>query len=188
METSEEFVLFRTTISQFTLENTESCGKYSPKMSLRVAAKRSLRPFPQVGQSAEPTAELKFISELGRSLLFMVHPRKVALRVASAIKDGVSSNSCVFVAGLDNIGVVSCGFDEKGELDKDFLDRQRFDKWLEVLPPQIGYSETDPDKFLLRTNDHRLEYVSPLHINGETKGAIIVGFARRSDFTEAKGA
>lgn len=156
-------------------------------MSLRVATKRSLRPFPQVGQSAEPTAELKFISELGRSLLFMVHPRKVALRVASAIKDGVSANSCVFVAGLDNIGVVSCGFDEKGELDKDFLDRQRFDKWLEVLPPQIGYSEIDPVKFLLRTNEHRLEYISPLHINGVTKGAIIVGFARRRDFTEAKG-
>ena len=76
-------------------------------MSIIVATKRSTRPFPLVGQSMEPTTELKFISELGRSLLFMVHPKKVALRVASAVRDGVNANVCAFVAELENIGVVS---------------------------------------------------------------------------------
>lgn len=156
-------------------------------MSITVATKRSTRPFPLVGQSLEPTTELKFISELGRSLLFMVHPKKVALRVASAVRDGVNANACVFVAELENIGVVSCGFDEKGELNTDFFDKPRFEKWFEFMPPQIGYCEEDPDKFLLTAIDHRLEYVSPLHINGEIKGALIIGFSRKQDFTEAKG-
>jgi two-component system NtrC family sensor kinase len=40
---------------------------------------------------------------------------------------------------------------------------------------------------LLTAIEHRLEYVSPLHINGEIKGALIVGFARKQDFNEAKG-
>jgi two-component system NtrC family sensor kinase len=156
-------------------------------MSLPVATKRSTRPFPLVGQSMEPTTELKFISELGRSLLFMVHPKKVALRVASAVQGGVNATACAFVGELENIGVVSCGFDEKGELNTDFFDKPRFEKWLEFLPPQIGYSEENADKFLLTSIDHRLEYVSPLHINGEVKGALIVGFSRKQDFTEAKG-
>ncbi len=156
-------------------------------MSSNVASRRSIKPFPHVGQKQEPSTELKFISELGRSLLFMVHPRKVALRVASAIQGGVSATSCAFIAELENIGVVTCGFDERGELDRDFLDRSRFEKWMEVLPPQVGYAEENPDKFLLTTSGNLLEYVSPLHINGVIKGLIVVGFAQAGDFTEAKG-
>ncbi len=40
--------------------------------------------------------------------------------------------------------------------------------------------------FLIEEQAHKLEYVSPLHINGEIKGAIVVGFASKRDFTEAK--
>lgn len=156
-------------------------------MTPHAATKRSFRPFPKVLQDLEPTDELKFISELGRSLLFMVHPRKVGLRVASALKDAVSASSCIFVAELENIGVVSCGFDGKGELDRGYLDKVKFDKWMEFLPPQVGYREEDPNKFMLRLEQHRVEYVSPLHINGEIKGAIVTGFERKSDLTEAKG-
>ncbi|HEX2639465.1 MAG TPA: PAS domain-containing protein, partial [Pyrinomonadaceae bacterium] len=40
---------------------------------------------------------------------------------------------------------------------------------------------------MLRGADHKLEYISPLHINGEIKGAVILGFASKQDFSEAKG-
>jgi two-component system NtrC family sensor kinase len=98
----------------------------------------------------------------------------------------VLANSCAFVAELENIGVVSCGFDEKGELNAGFLDRPRFDKWVENCPPEVGYCEEDSDEFLLTSTIHDLEYVSPLHINGEIRGAVIVGFADKNDLTEAK--
>lgn len=135
----------------------------------------------------ETPPELRFISELGRSLLFMVHPKKVACRVADAIQAGVGAEMCAFVAELENIGVVSCAFDQKGEIVSEFLDRARFEKWLDLLPPQVGHTEEERKNFLLLGNLHDLEYISPLHINGEIKGAIIVGFSSASDFSEGKG-
>ncbi|MGQ0541123.1 MAG: two-component system sensor histidine kinase NtrB [Blastocatellia bacterium] len=156
-------------------------------MSVPSAVKKQARPFSPVGEADEPSAELRFVSDLGRSLLFTVHPKKVASRVAGAIQDGVLAESCAFVAELENIGVVSCGFDEKGELDANFLDKVRFEKWLELLPPQVGYCEENSDEFLLTSTNHKIEYVSPLHINGEIKGAIIVGFSKKQEFNEAKG-
>lgn len=135
----------------------------------------------------ETPPELRFISELGRSLLFMVHPKKVACRVADAIQAGVGAEMCAFVAELENIGVVSCAFDQKGEIVSEFLDRARFEKWLDLLPPQVGHTDEEKKNFLLLGNLHELEYISPLHINGEIKGAIIVGFSSGSDFSEGKG-
>lgn len=129
-----------------------------------------------VGPSREPSLELKFISDLGRSLLFTVHPKKVACRVAGALQNGLLASTCVFVAELENIGVVSCGFDERGQLDTNFLDKPKFEKWLELLPPKVGYIERNTNNFLLTAAEHSTEYVSPLHINGELKGAIITGF------------
>lgn len=131
--------------------------------------------------------ELRFVSELGRSLLFTVHPKKVASRVASALQNGVGAKVCAVVAGLENIGVVSCAFDNKGELMTDFFNKGRFEKWLEFMPPQIGHCETNNEEFLLTEETHELEYVSPLHINGEVKGAIVVGFAKTTDFNESIG-
>ena len=69
----------------------------------------------------EASAELRFISDLGRSLLFTVHPKKVASRVADAIRAGVDADACLFVAELENIGIVNCAFDRKGELMTNFL-------------------------------------------------------------------
>ena len=139
------------------------------------------------GVSSGVPDELRFISDLGRSLLFTVHPKKVASRVASAIQNGVGAEVCAFVAELENIGVVSCAYDSKGELLTDFFAKGKFEKWLEFLPPQVGHYEENEDEFLLTEMSHKLEYVSPLHINGVVKGAIVAGFAKKQDFTESKG-
>ncbi|HQU91655.1 MAG TPA: ATP-binding protein [Pyrinomonadaceae bacterium] len=155
-------------------------------MSIPSAAKPHIR-APRVPLDAgEAGPELKFISDLGRSLLFMVHPKKVACRVADAIQNGVGAELCAFVAELENIGVVSCAFDAKGEIVSEFLDKGRFEKWIDLLPPQVGYLEESSGNFLLSGNLHSAEYVSPLHINGEIKGAIIVGFSTRDSFTDAR--
>jgi len=156
-------------------------------MSAQIAVKKTARPNPRPNPCSDVPDELRFISDLGRSLLFTVHPKKVASRVASAIQNGVGAEVCAFVAELENIGVVSCAYDSKGELLADFFAKGKFEKWLEFLPPQIGHCEENLDEFLLTEMSHKLEYVSPLHINGDVKGAIVVGFAKRQDFTESKG-
>ncbi len=149
-------------------------------------AKKTTRAFSSDGECNDSALELKFISELGRSLLFTVHPKKVASRVAESIREGVAAEVCSFVVELDNIGLISCAFNDKGELVNGFLNKSNFEKWLEILPPQISYLQENETEFLIGDQKHQLEYVSPLHINGEVKGAIVVGFDEKDDFTEAK--
>lgn len=148
--------------------------------------KKGVRPFSNDTETGDSSSELKFISELGRSLLFSVHPKKVAARVAGAIQTGAKAEVCAFVVELGNIGLISCAFTANGELSANFLYKQRFEKWLEFLPPQISYLQENEKQFFLKTVDHDCEYISPLHINGEVKGALIVGFEAKKNFTEAK--
>lgn len=140
-----------------------------------------------IPEGTEQSLELRFISDLGRSLLFTVHPKKVASRVASAIQRAVRAEVCAFVAELENIGMVTCAFDRKGEIDPRTFPKSSFEKWLSLLPPQIGYREEHESEFLINGHKHKLEYISPLHINGEIKGAIVVGFASKRDFNDTKG-
>jgi two-component system, NtrC family, sensor kinase len=156
-------------------------------MPNRSAVKRTTRLPLNSAIEAGISDELRFISDLGRSLLFTVHPKKVASRVASALQNGLGSEVCAFVAELENIGVVSCAFDGKGELMTDFFEKAKFEKWLQFMPTQVGHPEANRAEFLLTEDTHTLEYVSPLHINGEVKGAIIVGFSEAEDFTESVG-
>lgn len=154
-------------------------------MLVRTTSGKEKRPL-ALSDEPRASAELKFISDLGRSLLFTVLPKKVANKVAEAILGGVDADICAFVADLDNIGRVSCAFDRSGEIKTEFLTRQRFEEWLQFLPPQVGYSEQRKSDFVLSTTGHELEYVSPLHINGEIRGAIVTGFAQKSQFSEPK--
>ena len=156
-------------------------------MTSPTAEKRQSRLFSPINDGADPSQELRFISDLGRSLLFTVHPKKVASRVASAIQKSVKAEICAFVVELEHIGIVSCAFDEKGEIDPRTFSKLKFEKWLEFLPPQIGYKEENEVAFLLDGSTHKLEYVSPVHINGEIMGAIVVGFASKRDFNDSKG-
>ena len=126
--------------------------------------------------------ELKFISELGRSLLFTVHPKKVALRVAEAVKQATGAEVCAVAAELEHIGLVSCtSASDTNEVPQDFLDKNRFKQWLNFLPPQISFLSENKKNFLIKGVAHQFEYVSPLHINGEVRGALIVGFKKKSE-------
>ena len=130
--------------------------------------------------------ELKFITELGRSLLFTVHPKKVALRVAEAIQAETGTPVCAVVAELKHIGIVSSASTRESFKTKpDFLQKHRFDKWLEFLPSQISFLNEDKRDFFLKGNVHNFEYISPVHIDGEVKGATVVGFENKEDCSEA---
>ena len=129
--------------------------------------------------------ELKFITELGRNLLFSVHPKKVAERVAQAIQQKTGAKVCVVIAKLDHIGLVSSAFTKDDNRDSNFLQREKFQKWLEFLPAQISFLTQDDEDFLLDYQEHEIEYISPLHINGEVKGAVIAGFENKADFSES---
>lgn len=146
--------------------------------------KYSAETFSSERKNSDSSHELKFITELGRSLLFTVHPKKVVSRVAEAIQTELGAEICAVACELQQIGLVSCAF-MSGAPKQNFLHRTKFKKWLEILPSQISFSKESEKDFLLKGKSHALEYVSPLHINGEVKGALIVGFKKRQDCTES---
>lgn len=129
-------------------------------------------------------SELKFISELGRNLLFAVHPKKVAAQVASTLREGLDVELCAVAVELDHIGLVSCAFDRDGEKTSEIFHKQRFKDWLNFLPLKVSFWGEDETEFFFRKGRHKFEYIFPLHIYGEVKGAVIVGFKRRRDFPE----
>lgn len=137
-----------------------------------------------IAATPAPENDLKFISELGRSLLFTVHPKKAATRVADAIRERLDARLCIFVAELASIGLISCAFDRNGELEDDYLNRSRLEKWLAFMPPQVAYREESADQFLSNHDGIAVEHVSPLHIDGTVKGAIITGFGSKDDIDE----
>lgn len=145
--------------------------------------KKDAKVFASNGKNSNSLHELKFITELGRSLLFTVHPKKTVLRVAEAIQMQTGAESCAVIAELEHIGLVSCCFADS-EPQENFLHKEKFKKWLEFLPPQISFLNESEKDFFIKGSAHKIEYVSPLHINGDVKGAVIVGFADKEDCTD----
>jgi two-component system NtrC family sensor kinase len=129
-------------------------------------------------------SNLKFISDLGRSLLFTVHPKKVAARVANALLEALGAESCVFAVEIPSIGLVSSSAHSDNVEVSEPLERASFSDWLAFMPPQVSYAESNPAEFMIAGGSHRIEYVSPLHIDGEIKGAILVGFGSEQDLDE----
>lgn len=130
--------------------------------------------------------DLKFLSELSRSLVDKVHPKKVAGQVVEALCQKLQAKVCALVVELDNLGLVSSAVDRRGNRIDEFLRKERFRHWIKPLPPQVSFWTVEKDEFLLSASDYELEYVSPIHISSEVKGALIVGFESKEDFTEIK--
>lgn len=131
----------------------------------------------------DPASGMKFISELGRSLLFTVHPKKVANCVADSLRAGVGASACAVAVNLQHIGLVCSVFSEPGSSDESEFRKERFRRWLGLLPPQVSFSNDNPEKFFIATGRQTFEYVAPIHIEGVVKGAVVVGFEHRDDCT-----
>lgn len=151
----------------------------------RIRSERE-RSLSAAGRRADASRDLKFITDLGRSLSVTVHPKKVALRVAAAIRGETEAEICAVVVELEHIGLISSACDADNQpAQTNFLHKDRFNNRLKILPPQVSYLNENLKEFLLKGGEHQLEYVSPLHINGEVKGAIVAGFADKKDCSEA---
>jgi two-component system, NtrC family, sensor kinase len=151
-----------------------------PQESQRLGAEA----FSPKGKTADSSSELKFISDLGRSLLFAVHPKKIAGRVAEGIRAGVGAELCAVAVQLKQMGLVCSAFGRTGELGSDHFRKENLRRWVDVLPPQVSFVTENPDDFFFTDKKHALEYVAPLHIDGEVKGAVIVGFAEKAACSE----
>ena len=123
------------------------------------------------------TPNLAFISELGRSLLFAVHPKKIAARAAEGIVEEFGVDLCVVAVELDHFGLVCAAFDLEGELDTRGLKRDKLRNWINLLPSKVPFVAESKSEFFFGKKKHDFEYVAPMHINGEVQGAVILGYS-----------
>ncbi len=131
-----------------------------------------------VPYDAEP---LKFIAEIGRSLHFTVHPKKIASQIAEKVREAADAYMCAVVVELDHIGLICSVFDSEGEKDSAILQKERFRNWVELLPTQVSFVAEQMEDFFFSNEEHGAEFISPIHIDGDVKGAIITAFENAND-------
>jgi two-component system NtrC family sensor kinase len=129
---------------------------------------------------------LAFISELGRSLLHAVHPKKIAEKTAKSIIDEFDAEICAVAVELEHFGLVSSAYDKDGIIETRSVKRDKLHKWIGFLPSQVSFSTVEKDEFFFERGTHATEYVVPMHINGAVKGALIIGFDSEHVVTETQ--
>lgn len=134
--------------------------------------------------ASDSTSKLKFISDLGRGLLSTVHPTKIANQVAEKVREGANAEICGIFVKLDKIGLVFSAYDSNGKNSSKVFRKDRIDNWLTFLPTQVSFANDSEERLFLKGEKHRYEFVSPLQIDGEVKGAIIVAFRDAHDCTQ----
>ncbi|RMH33128.1 MAG: PAS domain S-box protein [Acidobacteria bacterium] len=128
-----------------------------------------------VNSASDLDNALEFIADLGRSLAGVLHPKKIADKVASSLVKAIGAKVCAVVVELEKAGLVSSAFTSEGELEN-FLNKTRFKQWIQLLPAHVSIWVDDKEDFFLDLENHNLEYVSPIFVGGRVKGAIILGF------------
>lgn len=130
-------------------------------------------------------SELKFVTELGRSLLQTVHPKKVAECVATAVQRQTRAVACAFIVELGQVGLILCAFDADGDDVSQYVNKRRFRKRLGILPPQISAWSEDRSEFLLDRKEHNFEYLSPIHTDGKVTGVLVAAFSEKKACKES---
>lgn len=131
--------------------------------------------------------ELRFLSDLGRGLLRALEPDQVVRRVAGATYEGIGATLCAAAVGQNEKGLAIRVFDREGSVEGAALvETERLAAWLASPSASASQLLDERDKFLLRDEEHTIEYVAPLRFGGRVQGALIAAFDRREDCGETE--
>lgn len=131
--------------------------------------------------------ELQFLADLGRGLLRALEPEQVVRRVAGATYEGTGASLCAAIIQIDGKGPVVCTFDREGSAEgASLIDNERFRNWLASADSARVVTLEDQEKFLLRDEEHVIEYIAPLSFGGRTQGALIACFDGAEDCGETE--
>jgi two-component system NtrC family sensor kinase len=127
--------------------------------------------------------ELRFLADLGRGLLRTLEPDQLVRRVAGATYEGTGAAMCAAFISVGDESEATCVFDREGSAEgAALLQIDRLKSWLaSSTSSSVADLVSDPKKFLVRDESHRIEYAAPLRFGGRTKGALIVAFDKRED-------
>jgi len=147
--------------------------------------------------------ELGFLADLGRGLLVALEPLQVVRRVAGATYEAANASLCAALleprlpgegehardeggASVALSDSAACVFDREGSAEGGALiDRAKLRRWL-ATDPATSLRLEEREKFFLRDEAHRIEYVAPLRFEGRALGALVVAFDRAQDCGETE--
>jgi two-component system, NtrC family, sensor kinase len=135
--------------------------------------------------SADQLAELKFIADLGKTLLNAKHPQDVTKRIAESLEEVTRGSFCAVFVDIKNYGLLRFGVDLTVTDKSSLLKQDQIYRWLEFFPPDVSVRQSDNTEFFISGN-HNVEYVSPLLVNGEVKGAVVVAFDEKHECDDRK--
>ncbi|MEZ5308041.1 MAG: ATP-binding protein [Pyrinomonadaceae bacterium] len=129
--------------------------------------------------------DLGFLADLGRNLLIEVHPKKIASRTVSALTSQFEVRGCAVAMELQHFGLVVVESQALASASPTKFQRNRFKKWLGLLPSQIPFeNDAKADRFL-ECDESGSEYVVPFQVNGEIKGAIVLALGEQESLSDA---
>jgi two-component system NtrC family sensor kinase len=131
--------------------------------------------------------ELRFLSDLGRGLLRALEPDQVVRRVAGATYEGTGAALCAAAVSQNEKRLAICVFDREGSVEgAGLVHTERLAEWLASPGAAASQFLDETKKFLLRDEEHVVEYVAPLRFGGRVQGALIAAFDRREDCGETE--
>lgn len=86
---------------------------------------------------------------------------------------------CAVAVELEHYGLVFATCDANGAVDSPAIRREKLRKWIGVLPSHVHFVKEDSAEFFFDKKGHDREYVAPIHIDGEVKGAVILGYTEK---------
>src|SRR5947209_4975907 len=131
--------------------------------------------------------ELRFLSDLGRGLLRALDTEQVVRHVAGATFEGTGAALCAAALNVGQDQFAVCTFDREGSAeDASLVHMDRLKELLQSSASSTSALLEDRASFLLRDDEHRVEYAAPLRFGGRAKGLIVVGFDQVSDCGETQ--
>ena len=131
--------------------------------------------------------ELRFLADLGKGLLRALDTEQVVRHVAGATFEGTGAALCAAALIVGQEQFALCAFDREGSAEDDSLiQMDRLKEWLQSSASSTSALLDDRATFLLRDDEHRVEYAAPLRFGGRTKGLIVVGFDHPADCGETQ--
>jgi two-component system NtrC family sensor kinase len=128
--------------------------------------------------------ELSFLADLGRGLLRTLYPEQVARRVAGSLFEGTNAALSACAVSNNGHGLAVCVFDREGSAENgDLINVERLEKWLAAAGSAKPASLTNQREFLLRDEQHEIEYLAPILFGGKVFGALVVAFSLAKDCT-----
>jgi two-component system NtrC family sensor kinase len=131
--------------------------------------------------------ELRFLADLGRSLLRAIDPDHLVKRLAGATFEATRAAACAAYLRLENGNLSCCVFDREGSAqDFSVLRSEQVEEWLQATGAAVPSVITQQKHFLLRDNHHVIEYACPLRVCGRTKGVLVVAYDHGDDCGETE--